>query len=88
MGNIKSTPHIAGNTAVNRRRSQQSINQSIKLPAVIEQPKRWDLSERDIAFLCSQTGKYKEIFKKNLIYSFYQLVLLISKIKYFNGFMP
>jgi hypothetical protein len=58
MGNTKSTSNIV-EIAVSskRRRSQQSVSEPIKLPAVIEQPKRLELSERDIAFLCSQTGK-------------------------------
>jgi hypothetical protein len=60
MGNTKSTSNIV-DIAVSskRRRSQQSVSEPIiKLPVVIEQPKRLELSERDIAFLCSQTGKY------------------------------
>ncbi len=59
MGNTKSTSNIVEIAASSKRhRSQSSMSEPVKLPVVIQQPKRLELSERDIAFLCSQTGKY------------------------------
>jgi len=59
MGNTKSTSNIVEIAASSKRqRAQSSVSEPVKLPVVIQQPKRLELSERDIAFLCSQTGKY------------------------------
>jgi hypothetical protein len=59
MGNIKSIPHPAEIPNGKRKQSQQSITEPTILPMVKMHRKRWELSERDIAFLCSQTGKEK-----------------------------
>lgn len=62
MGNSKSTSHISNISSPKSRQSRGgSTSDSVKLPTVIPRPKRSDLSERDIAFLCSQTGKYFEL---------------------------
>ncbi len=68
MGNIKSLSQTGDHSGDNRRRSQHSVSESIKAPTPIKPPpvvvplvkehtKRVELPERDIAFLCSQTGK-------------------------------
>ncbi|CAF3428632.1 unnamed protein product [Rotaria sp. Silwood1] len=56
MGNAKCTPTMEDMTAIHRKRSQQNINEPTKLSAIKREQKRVELSERDIAFLCSQTG--------------------------------
>jgi hypothetical protein len=68
MGSTKSLPLIRQNSSDNRRRSEQSETGSIKEPTPVKQPpavvplvkehtKPVQLSERDIAFLSSQTGR-------------------------------
>ena len=58
MGNAKGTQNITDIAIASRRRSTQNTNNSIKLTKVSESLKSVELSERDIAFLCSQTGNY------------------------------
>jgi len=62
MGNKKSSPNMIGIGAICGKRSQQSVN-TYKNPSELEeQQNRYILAERDIAFLSSQTGKYKYLF--------------------------
>ncbi|CAF1471184.1 unnamed protein product [Adineta ricciae] len=57
MGNVKSMSNKIQSTTDNRKQSQPHIVEPVKLPEVVnEQEKQWKMSERDIAFLCSQTG--------------------------------
>ncbi|CAF1161754.1 unnamed protein product [Adineta steineri] len=57
MGNTKSASNMSQCAIKNRRRSQKSVSEPITLTVVDqEQPSRWQLSERDLAFLSTQTG--------------------------------
>jgi hypothetical protein len=58
MGNRKSASNTMGIAAISRKRLEQSTN---PLESNEEQNK-WILTERDTAFLVSQTGKYKYLF--------------------------
>jgi hypothetical protein len=60
MGNIKSASSIKEMVtgASDRRHSKQSLTELIRAPVLIKQDKQRGLSQRDIAFLMSQTGKY------------------------------
>ena len=58
MGNVKSMSNKMQSTTDNRKQLQAHIVEPVKLPEIVnEQEKQWKMSERDIAFLCSQTGK-------------------------------
>jgi hypothetical protein len=53
---------MIGIGAICGKRSQQSVN-TYKNPSELEeQQNKYILAERDIAFLSSQTGKYKYLF--------------------------
>jgi hypothetical protein len=64
-GHTRRASHIAGNAAARKRTYRPSISESVKSPPTViatPKPKPWEMSERDIAFLSSQSGKY---FKNN-----------------------
>ncbi len=67
MGNRKSAPNMFGIAALGNQWSPQSVNKHTNPSESDEQRNKWNLSERDIAFLVSQTGKYKYLFYANLI---------------------
>lgn len=56
MGNTKCTPVTENITTNSSKQSQHTIIESRKSSSADEQAKYSALSERDIAFLCSQTG--------------------------------
>jgi hypothetical protein len=62
MGNKKSSPNMIGIAAICSKRSQQSVNPYKNPSESEEQQNKYILAERDIAFLSSQTGKYKYLF--------------------------
>jgi NACalpha-BTF3-like transcription factor len=59
MGNRKSSPNMMGIAAITSKLSQQNVNPHRNAFESDEQQNKWTLSERDIAFLVSQTGKHK-----------------------------
>lgn len=67
MGNRKSAPNMISIAAISSKRFQQSCNDQPKAPAIIEQESKWLLTERDVTFLCTQTGQYKYLFFVSLI---------------------
>jgi hypothetical protein len=68
MGNVKGLPNKGGNIR-SRIRSQQSTNcESVKSLPREKKEKDFELSERDVAFICSQTGKYFSLFLENKIF--------------------
>jgi len=80
MGNVKTTPCATTKSDVNSRpTSEENITKPIVLPKPVirkEETQRWQLSERDIAFLCSQTGlKRKELDRSTFIFGLFSLVL-------------
>ncbi|CAF3853864.1 unnamed protein product [Rotaria sp. Silwood2] len=56
MGNAKCTPIGEDITAANTKRTHQNINETTKSSEIKKETKRVQLSDRDIAFLCAQTG--------------------------------
>ncbi|CAF2719028.1 unnamed protein product [Rotaria sp. Silwood2] len=56
MGNTKSSSNKIGTVTINQKRPQQSENKYRNLSESDDQDIKWALSERDIKFLCSQTG--------------------------------
>lgn len=59
MGNKKSLPAMTGIAAISSKRSQRSVSPYVDTTANDEQAKKWALTERDISFLSSQTGKFQ-----------------------------
>jgi len=58
MGNRKSAPNMMGIAAIGAKRFRQSTHPL----GSDEEENKWILTERDTAFLVSQTGKYKYLF--------------------------
>jgi hypothetical protein len=68
MGNKKSTPDMHGIAALAGKRSQRSVHPYSDTADLDDQEnKKWALTERDIVFLSSQTGKCKYLFHDNFI---------------------
>ena len=49
-------PTMTGIAAISSKRSQRSVSPYINPAGDGESQSKWILSERDISFLCSQTG--------------------------------
>jgi hypothetical protein len=77
MGNKKSSPNMIGIAAISSKRSRQSVNTHKNRSDSDEEQNKWNLTERDITFLCSQTGKYKYLFHDNFIKLYEQWYLPI-----------
>ncbi|CAF3447431.1 unnamed protein product [Rotaria socialis] len=56
MGNTNQASNKVGVSTVAKKRTQQGGNPSINPTKVDDKAAKWVLSERDIKFLCSQTG--------------------------------
>ncbi len=89
MGTTKSVPLIRQSSTTSRRQSEKSETASIKeptppvkappvvVPLVKKHTRRMELSERDIAFLSSQTGKNNGSGKNELIkFSFFYRLII------------
>lgn len=63
MGNAKSSSSVVGISPMSQKRSVQPLSTSTNPPEVDQQQSKWTISERDVAFLRSQTGKYRYFFK-------------------------
>jgi hypothetical protein len=62
MGNRTSSRKISSFIPINNRQPHQNVHIHENPLKSVEQQNKWILSERDIAFLVSQTGKYKYLF--------------------------
>lgn len=58
---------MLGIAAITSKRFQENLNAFGNSSESDEQKNKWILSERDIAFLVAQTGKYKYLFYVNFI---------------------
>lgn len=59
MGNRKSSTNINGISGFNSKRFQENMEALRNPPESNEHQKKWILTDRDVAFLVTQTGTYQ-----------------------------